>query len=166
MQCLQGTLVLPEETYVANGSPGGGSGGHLEFSALNLTTTGSGNLFLQANGVGGGNGGTTILQVLNPSFNLVTGSGVGQLRMSATGGSAGSVTGDGGVVTVQVGGNLTVNPSHLLADPLGESGRGAWFSLGAGVGGQGILLVSGNINASGKGAGSGGRISLRHLCSH
>jgi hypothetical protein len=85
------------------------------------------------------------------------------LTISATGGSAGSESGDGGTVKVTAGGTLTVNPPALTVAPLGDNGNGGEIELTAGKGDlatSGEAIVQGSLSADGVGEGNGGKITL------
>jgi hypothetical protein len=133
------------------------NGGSLTVVGDGLAVSGSGALAISANGVGGGNGGQVSITNL-ASQNLTIGSGA--ISISANGGAAGSASGDGGSVTLASGGNLYIGMSAIQAGPLGLSGAGGHFSFVAGTNGSGLVAVTGNIDASGKGTGDGGSILL------
>src|SRR5262249_31477459 len=79
---------------------GNGNGGFINISAQTLQVIAPGPVTLAANGGGTGNGGS--VQVLSLTGNLAIGSGTGALVISATGGSAGSPSGNGGFVLIGV----------------------------------------------------------------
>ncbi len=45
-------------------------------------------------------------------------------QFSATGGSAGSTTGNGGTLILENGGSITISPAALSVAPLGTNGNG------------------------------------------
>src|SRR5262249_50060600 len=67
------------------------NGGALDLVIQNLATSGSGPLTLSANGSGAGNGGSVRYEITKPSKTVTVGPGSGQLVISATGGSSGSI---------------------------------------------------------------------------
>ncbi|MBK9619683.1 MAG: hypothetical protein IPO31_10945 [Candidatus Obscuribacter sp.] len=118
---------------------------------------------MQANASGTGNGGIVRFTTTGTTSDLtVGGGGDNSLNVSATGGSVGSAAGDGGLVSVNAGRNLTVNnaPGSLNSNPLGLNGKGANITLSSGNLAGGDLFVNMPFDASGIGTGGGGSISL------
>jgi hypothetical protein len=127
-----------------------------------------GHLSISANATGNGNGGTIALYGDGSNGNgLQIGNGSGQISITANGGSSGSTSGNGGVITVNSNGetvgdgfgspgtSLVVDPSAINAGPLGTNGNGASITLK----GDG-LTVTGDLFADGVGTGNGGSIYL------
>src|SRR5262249_36648509 len=81
--------------------------------------------------------------------------------MSATGGSAGSASGDGGLVSLaNFGtGSLTLDPASVSVAPLGTNGNAGIIDFAL-FNGSLNLPKGGALNASGVGDGNGGRITL------
>ena len=153
----------------ANGA-GNGRGGFIVFDGGTFKVTAPGPVTLAVNGGGTGNGGvisirSTVTEALG-SNNLAIGSGPGNLIISATGGSPGSASGNGGSVRLlNNGGNLTLDPASLNVAPLGSNGNGGFVFLdispqGAAPGGNLNLVEQGIINTSAVGNGNGGIISV------
>src|SRR5262249_39695692 len=122
-------------------------------------------LDLSADAAGTGNGGTISVATTAAGQPLIT-VGSGQLTVSATGGSAGSASGNGGIVNISSGKDLTVDPSFLVVRPLGTNGDGGILNLIASNAPtnpktEGILFISGSLNVDGVGAGAGGTVNLR-----
>lgn len=134
-----------------------GNGGSLVFSASAYDVLGDAPLTLKVDGVGSGDGG--IASITNISQNPMTiGSGASQFSLSAAGGLA---NGNGGTVAAKSGGNLIVDPTGLHFGPTGQSGNGGTVVLEAGFGaGSGVLIIDGLLDASGKGSGKGGNVTL------
>ncbi len=113
-----------------------------------------------ASGLGGG--GTVNLSSTTPSGQLHIGGGAGQISINASAASSGSATVDGGIVSVTAGSNLAVDGAGLNARASAPNGNGAQIALTAGSSGQGILQVTGNLDASGVGSGNGSSIALSY----
>ncbi|MBS1993016.1 MAG: hypothetical protein JSS83_21010 [Cyanobacteria bacterium SZAS LIN-3] len=164
----QGTLAI-DSTSPANLSVAplatSGNGGSLFLTAdsfSNGALSPSGPLLISADGKGTGNGGTVSLTQLSTAA-VAVGSGNHQITLSATGGSAKSTAGNGGTVSFVTAGDLTVAPAGINVAPLGSKGNGGSITLVAGNGptpGQGNLLVTGALSVIGKGAATGGSITL------
>ncbi len=154
-----GVLTLPVNVLTA-ATDSSGDGGTISLTASSLVLgSGTQPLSLQAGATGAGQGGV-ISVILTGAAPVTIGSGGGNLNISAVGGST---SGDGGNVTVQVGGNLVINPGQVVAGPSGSSGKGAIYDFIAGTSpGGGTLVVKGNLSADGVGTGSdGGKITLQ-----
>jgi len=151
-----GNLNITNGSAINASGVGNGNGGFINVNAFTLQLQAAGPLTLAANGAGMGGGGFIFCTLTNE---LVVGSGAGQLIISATGGSPGSASGNGGTVNLQsFNGDLTLDPASLNVAPLGNDGNGGSISLTAGAN---LNITSGSeINASGVGNGNGGRISL------
>ena len=140
-----------------------GNGGSISLAAATLTYTGSGlsPLTLNANATGAGNGGTVLFAVSDTSA-LTIGNASGNLKINATGGSAGSGSGNGGSATVVTGGNLVFDPAQLNIVPLGNNGDGGTLVL---VGGDQspastLTINTSSITQNGVGIGNGGKVTL------
>jgi len=133
------------------------SGGVIALTISDLQVSGAGPLSLSANGGGAGNGGSITYAVTFPSRTVTIGSGNGQLAVSAVGGSVGSLTGNGGSVSISSTGSLIVNTGSLMLHPLGQNGDGASYSFSSGTGN---MLITGTLDASGVGTGDGGSIRI------
>jgi hypothetical protein len=176
-----GTLSLPSGGLSVDGAGANGFGGTIYLNAGKLLVSDSaGPLRISANGSGDGSGGTIGITIwsgfLNPSTaDIVVGHGAHQLEVSATGGSVGSTSGDGGTVFVQAGRNLTIDTSAVSASPLGANGNGAFqlFTAGANFAtggysdfglpvsqGTGLLTINGALHSDGRGTGAGGVLLL------
>lgn len=148
-----GTLIAPSLTLDARAAGAGDfDGGELAIYAGSIVTTG-GPLIVDASAVGGGKGGT--LNLLDPKI----GNGNNQIRAIANGGSAGSVTGDGGLLMLSSNfkSSVLINTSALDLRPLGVNGNGGVVS--------GYIYVDsfsvvGTLDLSGVGTGNGGRVEL------
>jgi hypothetical protein len=145
-----------------------GNGGVI--SLTSLTSTVNNNAILNANAAGTGNGGSVAVAATASNATLLVGNGPGEIQVSATGGSAGSVAGNGGAINLSAGDNLTVANSAvgLNAQPLGLNGNGAFIRLAAG-GAQSnctavlsidALIPPGTLNGNGVGVGNGGQVIL------
>src|SRR5262249_51935678 len=131
-----------------------GSGGSIAILGGTLQLPSTGPVTLVANGGTEGNGGN--IQGYIRSTDLALGSGAGNLILSATGGSAGSASGNGGSVNVSTEFNsVTVDLASLNVAPLGTNGNGGQIFISAN---SSVYLSNGNlIDTSGVGDGSGGR---------
>ncbi|MBS2005405.1 MAG: hypothetical protein JST01_00090 [Cyanobacteria bacterium SZAS TMP-1] len=144
------------------GSPTKGAGGSIVLNVATLKNAFVGNLILNANGVGSGNGGTiSITTATSNAQSIGTGSGDIQL-LAANGGSAGVNQIGGSISFINTGnGILTVDPTGLIVSAAVS---------GANLNGGSITLKSGTVQNSGAGpltlnvdgtaAGNGGKISL------
>jgi hypothetical protein len=171
-----GPLLIGSGTLSASAKSSNLAGGQILISysrANTFAVTGPGPLILSANGSGGGNGGMVTIQGIGANgiannTDITVGSGAGHVQAYATGGSAGSATGNGGRVNLEAGRHLTIDPTFMNANPLGNNGVGGTYRLVAGVpfffqgsnGGPGQLTITGSLNADGKGTGGGGLIRL------
>ncbi len=160
-----GALAIPDGTISANAVGSGNfDGGSISLSGSNLSIGSGGTLYLSANAIGSGNGGTVSAIATWTGSTIVvgtqsSGSNPGVINISATGGTGGgtpSAAGDGGIVTVEAGSNLTVDSASMSCNPQGTNGAGAQVTLAAGAAGSGTLLVSGNVACNGKETGAGG----------
>ena len=108
-----------------------------------------------ANGSGSGNGGNVYISSSNALSDIILGNGT---TLSAQSGAKG---GNGGIVTVQSGHNLSVDTSAVNVDARGQNGNGGSVEFDSSLGGtDGNLLINGDINVSGRGVGNGGSIVL------
>jgi hypothetical protein len=162
LQSISGSLNLPTNviTVVTDLS---GNGGTILLSAPNISFGVGVPLILNANATGTGNGG--FVTYISPSNKPLTlGSGSGNLEISATGGSLGSLSGNGGQVTINIGGGsnavFVLDPAALQISPLGANGSGSFLTVTANA----IVPVNSAVplvlNYSGVGSGFGGGISL------
>jgi len=179
-----GTVTIINGGVINASGVGNGNGGSITINAQSLQVAAPGPVTVAANGGGTGNGG--LVGVVSPMSNLVIGSGTGDLVISATGGSAGSSSGNGGSVLIGVPG-LTLDPASLNVAPLGTNGNGGTISIlppsggpppppppppggppggppppppGGPPGGAVTIINGGVINASGVGNGNGGSITI------
>lgn len=164
-----GNIILNDASFLlaANATGANGDGGRISLDANRIISNSSASnpLLLRASGIGSGDGGeifyrnfdTTATYVGTPTSS-VKGAAI-FLSTSATSGAAG---GDGGRIDIVTGGNLTVQASELQAGPQGPSGDGAVYSLESGVAAAkgATLIVNGNLDATGIGAGDDGRIVI------
>ncbi|MBU6455011.1 MAG: hypothetical protein KGS72_24790 [Cyanobacteria bacterium REEB67] len=157
---IGGTLNLPVST-ISVAPDSSGNGGILQITAQKITTQdGAHNLVFDANGAAGlgtGNGGQVNVQ-LSGTTALTVGTAVGNISASANSAAGG---GTGGAVTIDNGGNLTVNAAQITVTSAGN-GNGGSIVLGSGSGANlGNLVVSGDLHADGSGTGIGGAVFLR-----
>lgn len=153
-----GTLTMPGGTMVAKavGSTSTNTGGSIKLKAATLSLTGSGAVVLDASAPTLGQGGTVDVQTTGATSDITVGTTTGTLKLVANGGAAGSSAGNGGILKVTAGRNLTVAPAGLVGAPLGTNGTGVNLTLAAG----GALSISAALSANGNGTGSGGSITL------
>lgn len=160
-----GILTLPSGTLSVSaiGSSTNNNGGTLNLSASQLSLSG-GNLLLTANGQKAGNGGTISVTTTGDSYDLVVGSGSGQLSLSATGGRIGQLgSGSGGSISLSSGRHLTVDPNYLIAQSYSFGASGPTYNLTAGTTATtGNVFVNGNLSASSGSfiLGNGGSINI------
>jgi len=161
LRATSGTVNIVSGTVLNASGVGSGSGGAISIVDVTLQLPAAGPLTLVANAAGAGNGGSVIVSSLaaGSGGDLSVGSGAGELVISATGGSTGSSSGNGGVVQVSAGGNLTVDLASLKAGPLGTTGNGGTIALDA-LSGNVKIVNQSVINASAVGNGTGGEILL------
>lgn len=157
-----GTVYSPVSigggTLSVDGAGGNSNGGSIFIQGSTLTLGGSGSTSLSANGSGTGNGGSINIQLSSGTATpLSIGTGAAQLQLSATGGSAGSAAGNGGTINIRATGTLTVDPSAIKFNAIGSNGNGGSLTL---TSASADTLISGSLNADGKGAGNGGLISI------
>src|SRR4030095_12845577 len=137
---------------------GNGNGGSINLGAVALQLPAAGQVTLAAHGAGTGRGGFVSVHTV---LDLAIGHAAGNLIISATGGSPGSASGDGGNVQLQVNiGNITVDPAFLNVSPLGTNGNGGSIGLNIFTNGSLNFRKGGVLNASGVGDGTGGSITL------
>ncbi len=155
----------------ANGTGSNGDGGALALSGGNvLVSTSSANpLILTATGSGTGNGGS-VKFISRSTTPLFVGQVTGKIpkppatfiTANATSGANG---GNGGLIDIETGGNLTINMAGANANALSSAGtwNGASYKFVSGLTPtpkSGLLLINGNINARGTNHGASGSISL------
>ncbi len=157
---VDGPITIPTGTLAASAAAGNSPGGVLSLAASTLSVTGAGALTLSANATGTGNGGTVSVTTTGAAASLNVGSAAGQVIVSAKGGSGASGSGDGGAVTLSAGRNLSIAGGSLSAMPQGTNGKGPVISLTAGTAAAGGLSLTGALNASGVGSGSGGTVTM------
>lgn len=191
---VEGPVTIAAGTINASARGSGNyNGGYVAVAGSNILVTGGGTLLLSADATGSGNGGTIAAGTSAAMSDVFVGLAPGQIRLSATGGSVGSSGGNGGLVAVGAGHNLTVDPAAITANPLGKNGDGANILFGAGVsgtgnlellaasllttgtatnaltqlslGGNGDLLVTSGLFVDGIGSGNGGQVLLGSLSS-
>ncbi len=156
-----GTINLPSAQLSVIPNSTSGAGGTINVVAANLVYPGSSSfspLQVSAQGVGTGDGGSISIQ-FNSQKALMIGSGVSgknppPTQVMALDARSGLVAGNGGIVSVTTGGDLTVAPDYLSTAP--SSGNGANITLIAGKN----LLVNGPLNANAAVSGNGGNITL------
>ncbi len=143
-----GIINLPS-TVVTVQEDAAGNGGDviLEGSVINL---GSGSM-LTVDASGSTGKGGNFSYTLNSSADLSVDASTFQIDVSGA---------DGGAITVENGGNLTIDPSVLIAGPTDSDGDGASFTLRAGKSASGNLLVLGDLIGAANGAGVGGSVTL------
>lgn len=162
-QAGSGSLAIAGD-LAANGS-GIGKGGTITVWAPSILSAGGNNL-ISANGGSSGNGGSILFRADDASASI---SGA-EFSFSATGGSTGSSTGNGGTIEINAGGDLDAAGSYDLR-ALGQNGDGGSLTLVAGFAGisndiyqlnstGSLNLGSGSFDASGTGSGSAGDIRL------
>jgi hypothetical protein len=146
---------------------GGGNyrGGGISFIAGTLVSNSSSAVGVSANASGNGNGGSVIIGLTDQiNGNLSVGSGAGDLSVSATGGSPGSVGGNGGAIQLLSGHDLVIDTTGLHAEPKGDVGSGANISLNGGAfspsQGTGSLTINGDLRVDAASVGNAGDIHL------
>src|SRR5262249_15820419 len=116
-----GNLNLVNGGIINANGVGNGDGGSIDISlsqGATLQGTGGGRVRLGGNGGGTGNGGHVRVDVPFDNTDLSIGPAAGNnLIISATGGSAGSASGDGGFVELRTGGNITLDITSLNVAP-------------------------------------------------
>ncbi len=158
-----GTVTLPTGTISASASGSGNyNGGSISLTGTALSVNGSApaTLALTANATGTGNGGSLYLMTTGVG-GLTLGSADQNISsLSATGGSSGSASGNGGSITlIASGGALTVPNSFTFSvNALGTNGNGGIISLS----GSTVSFTGGSesLTANGVGTGNGGSISI------
>lgn len=111
-----------------------GKGGAIALSAKTITFLPETITSLKANGGGAGSGGTiSVLPTGTAQPALVLDNSPGNFVMSATGGSTGSSSGNGGSITVSTKSSIEVNAESLSVEAKGLSGNGGKISLNAGT---------------------------------
>lgn len=185
-----GNLTVPTGVVSVSGTGASGKGGNIEIHSFsNLILTGAGVLQLEANGSGTGDGGSIKVGGLQSVTKL--GNGTGEFILSATGGSIGSTSGNGGSIDVS-GNPVSLVSAFYDVSPRGLNGNGGTVKLtgssinsdapinvdGKGIGDGGYAYVQSNTNFSvgpgittsgvssisaraGAAGGSGGKIELR-----
>lgn len=146
-------------SFNTNGSVSG-NGGSVTLLAQNIYNQTSSPVTISASGAGGGNGGTISVTETSASSILNVGTNPSDFQVFATGGSAGSASGDGGSITLSAGSRLSVDTACESAAPLGNSGTGGDMRFSATGSTAGNLYVNGSLSANGTGSGNGGNISL------
>ncbi len=139
---------------------GSNPSGIINVSASNIVVSGTGPWLVNADAQAGtANGGkVTITQTGSGGLTIGTSTTGNNIQVSAIGGTTG---GNGGIVNLNSGGNLVVDPVAVTASPAGVgTGKGAQFAFSAGTAGSGNLNISGSLNANSTNTGDGGSISL------
>lgn len=122
-------------------------------SVVSLPTVLGGTLLLSANATGSGDGGK--IAVAAPVVSI--GNQPGNIRISARGGSPGSPAGNGGAFETCGGACIVrIDPSAFDLSPTGINGNGPTIKIGT----RSSFYISGDLNASGVGTGSGGYVLL------
>jgi YVTN family beta-propeller protein len=150
----------------ANGS-GSGKGG--TFDLRGGTITSDARVDINANGGASGGGGTVSLTTTSSTGDIVINDSTGSDRFDITA-RGGSTTGDGGIINLSAGDNLTVGDpvNSMDARPQAGNGRGPTYSLAAGVvdtTGFVQIQASGgtpNIALGNLGTGAGGSLSISY----
>lgn len=150
-----GAIVLPSGVIDASAAGGGDfAGGTISVNGAESFPSGtivlSGPLMLLADGAGSGSGGNI---QLSSRTNLDLSASA--LSLSATGGSKGSSGGNGGSIGIKTFGGLTADAQAMHASPIGANGNGANYSL---IDYASKIFVSGDLDGSGRGTGSGGSV--------
>ncbi len=165
-----GSMTIDASTIDLSQQSGNGNGGSLTIDTGLDSTLASGALLvngsLNLDGAGNGNGGSVIITTRNTNSqvsNLTVGAGSG-FEISA---ASGLSSGNGGTITLNVGGDLNLDASALSVATRGINGSGGTINLTAGSDGSGGLLnqshtlsVSGSLRADGTGSGNGGQMNL------
>src|SRR5262249_39933527 len=87
-----------------------GTGGTVTLNMASLTSlAGAGAIVINANGHGGGVGGTVNLSLASACQDLIVGVNPGEFSIAAAGGDPGSISGDGGTLNLTSGRDLIVN---------------------------------------------------------
>ncbi|MBX9690539.1 MAG: hypothetical protein K2X27_27735, partial [Candidatus Obscuribacterales bacterium] len=150
--------VVPSSVLNLNaGGAGSFGGGNFTLNAMNLVLVGASSLTINANASTDGNGGTTTINLTAPDSSINIGSAAGQIEVTAYGGAT---SGDGGKVNLTAGSNITVNSAALSVSPQGTNGGGATYNFSAGTKAAGDVVVNGNLDATGRGTGKGGAVTL------
>jgi hypothetical protein len=139
----------------ANAGSSGGTGGSITLTSTGAISFGGAPVTVSANAGGTADGGTISINAPNNTNPIVVDTGL--LALSATGGSASSIAGNGGHITVSTKGNLSVDGTALNLKSIGDNGNGGDLTL---VTQNGVLSV-GNIDISGVGTGNGGTVWLQ-----
>src|SRR5262249_38655453 len=138
------------------------AGGRISLQALSIEITGVSPVMLSANASGNGAGGAISVRALGSPSEVHVGFLPHEFIISATGGSPGSISGDGGSVTLTAGRKLFVDADAVTVDPLGTNGAGASYALTVLHNGPccGDLVFTGGLTANGVGSGAGGNIQI------
>lgn len=168
-----GTLTLLDTSFLDSANAKvSGNGGFITLTGQSINISGNtatNPLSLSANGINTGDGGKIEFSAFGPDVPVFIGtpaklpkSGIFLDDLSAQSGLNG---GNGGIVSVIAGGNLTVvDTAKIKAAPLATGDfNGAQISLTAGEGGgkSGSLAITGNLNGDAAGNGNGGQIVLK-----
>ena len=154
-----GTIAISNGALSVNAGGTSFIGGTINIEAGILGISG-GSLSLSANATGTSKGGTVTVKALAAGSDLTVGTNVGNIAISATGGSTLSAAGDGGTIELVAGRSLTVEPVSLNVNPQGNQGAGGTLKLTSGYATTGNLLINGNLSANGTGSQNGGIIQL------
>lgn len=147
---------------VSTGGVAAVNGGTITLQGASITDA-SGLINLNANGPSGGSktgsGGQVTVTTTGATANIVlNNAGNGNFDVSATGGAT---SGNGGVVTLSAGQNITVTnlSNSLTAAPV--SGNGAQLTFTAGTAAaSGTVLIDAALSANAAGTGDGGLVSI------
>lgn len=156
-----GSLDLAGGLYAADAA-GSASGGKIILAGSQLTNTTNSTAwsFSAKGGVGTGNGGLLSITTSSATSGIAFGNAVRQISSITV--QSGTSGGNGGRVDLSSGQNLMVTTTLINSRPQGTNGNGPTFNFTAATAGTGLLQISGSINASGAGTGSGGTVNLTY----
>lgn len=152
------------QTWILN--PGLQGGGSVSLNGANITVTGVGNAAIVVDGKGSSNGGFAYIDSVSGNLNI--GSGSNQISVSANGGSAGSLAGNAGTITMRSGNNLIVNMAGISARPLGINGNGPSLNFSTvryNAPSAGLFRITGDVIADGVGTGAPGTAGFSYYYS-
>lgn len=147
LQCTAYNTVLAQTVYSADAQGGDFNGGFVQFARSSFLSP---QVLFSANGSGAGNGGTISLDMTGHSFG-------GDVVVSATGGSPGSATGNGGQLSFSgLAAGSTVSPANFNIFPLGINGNGPRLYADLNN-----VVISGSLIFDGTGTGDGGIVWIQ-----
>jgi hypothetical protein len=141
--------VTASSQLLADGITGASGGTVNILSGLQVAARSS--FLVSANGSGTKSGGNVTIT----GSNLAVGAIPGTTSVSATGGSIGSLAGDGGTVSLIASQGLVANLNSIDVSPKGENGNGGKVTLSAGS-----VQLSGALTVNGVGTGNGGSVDV------